>query len=357
MQLKPEQLMSRLGTQSADRSSSALPAVVWVHGEEALLVLEAADATREQARRQGVMERQVFEVDRSFKLEALQAELASLSLFAENRLIELRFANKPGKELGEALAAEVSKLDNSIRLLVTSPYLDKASTESAWFKKIDAVAWVCAVFAIDRQAMPEWIAQRLARQKQRCSKEGLQWLSDNLEGNLLAAKQEILKLGLLFPAGEIGLEALQATVLSVSRFDSFDLVAASLAGDASRCLQLLKAIEAEGEPSVLVLSALGNCTRDLQAASEAVQRKQPIENALRGVFWKTRPAYEQAVRRLKTSQIRKALQLAAQADTIIKGIAPSALPHLGHKDAWTALTELTLALCGKDHLIYENRSH
>ena len=350
--MKYDQLMSRLSL--GERSTAALPPVVWVHGEEALLVLEASDAVRALGRSQGIKERQVFEVDRSFKFEALQAELNSLSLFAESRRIELRFSAKPGKEIGEALSIETGRLDESTRLLVTSPYLDKATTESAWFKKLDALGWSCAVFAIDRKEMPDWIAQRLARQKQRGSREALQWLSDTLEGNLLAAKQEILKLALLFPPGEIELKALQATVLTVSRFDSFDLVSAALSGDAGRCLRLLKAIEAEGEATVLVLNALGNCARDLLAASDAVAKRQPLETVLRGVFWKNRPAYEQAVRRLKPAQIRKALQLAAQADTIVKGIAPSALPHLGHKDAWQALTELTLALCGKDDLIYEN---
>jgi DNA polymerase III subunit delta len=350
--LKYDQLMGRLTL--GERTQATLPPLVWVHGEEALLLLEASDATRALARAQGVKERQVFDVDRSFKFEALQAELNSLSLFAESRLIEVRFAAKPGKEMGEALAVELGRLDDSIRILVTSPYLDKGTTETGWFKKIDALGWTCAVFAIDRKEMPDWIAQRLARQKQRGSREALQWLSDTLEGNLLAAKQEILKLALLFPPGEIELKALQANVLTVSRFDSFDLVSAALSGDAARCLRLLKAIEAEGEASVLVLNALGNCARDLLAASDAVANRQPIENVLRGVFWKNRPAYEQAVRRLKPTQIRKALQLAAQADTIVKGIAPSALPQLGHKDAWQALTELTLALCGKDELIYEN---
>jgi DNA polymerase III subunit delta len=352
MALKYDQLMSRLAL--GEKANSQLPQLVWVHGDEALLLLEASDATRASAKAQGVKERQVFEVDRSFKFEALQAELNSLSLFAESRLIELRFSAKPGKEIGEALAQEAGRLDDSTRLLVTSPYLDKASTESAWFKKIDTLGWTCAVFAIDRKEMPEWISQRLARQKQRCSREALQWLSDTLEGNLLAAKQEILKLALLFPAGDIELKELQATVLTVSRFDSFDLVSAALSGDAGRCLRLLKAIEAEGEATVLVLNALGNCARDLLAASDAVAKRQPIENVLRGVFWKNRPAYEQAVRRLKPNQLRKALQLAAQADTIVKGIAPSALPHIGHKNPWQALTELALALCGKDDLIYEN---
>lgn len=352
MALKYDQLMNRLAP--GERSNSPLPPIIWVHGEEALLLLEASDATRALARLQGVKERQVFDVDRSFKFEALQAELNSLSLFAESRLIELRFSAKPGKEMGEALAGELGRLDDSTRLLVTSPYLDKAATESDWFKKVEALGWTCAVFAIDRKEMPDWIAQRLARQKQRCSREALQWLADTMEGNPLAAKQEILKLALLFPTGDIELKALQATVLTVSRFDSFDLVSAALNADAARCLRLLKAIEAEGEATVLVLNALGNCARDLLAASEAVAKRQPIENVLRGVFWKNRPAYELAVRRLKPTQIRKALQLASQADTIVKGIAPSALPHLGHKDAWQALTELALALCGKDDLIYEN---
>jgi DNA polymerase III subunit delta len=351
MLLKYDQLMSRLDPGNAPTMGSA---VVWVHSDEPLLLLEAADAVRALARAQGVSERHVFEIDKSFKFEALQAELNSLSLFAESRLIELRLNNKPGKELGELIARELGQLDGSIRLVITSPYLDKGTTETAWFKKVDALAWTCAVFALDRQAMPDWISQRLARQKQRCSREALQWLSTTFEGNLLAAKQEILKLALLFPAGEISLENLQSTVLTVSRFDSFDLVAAALAGDVNRCLKLLKAIQAEGEASILVLNALGNCARDLLAANEALQNRQPIDAALRGVFWKTRPAYEQALRRLKTKAIRRALELASQADTIVKGIAPSTLPHIGHKDAWQALTELCLALCGKDDLIYEH---
>lgn len=355
MQLKFEQLMSRLAPASGTaRAPQSLPAVLWVHSNEPLLLLEAGDAARACARASGTSERVVLDVDRQFKLEHLMGQLNALSLFAESRLIELRFSAKPAKEIGEALGEQAPRLDEQTRLLVTSPQLDKSVTGAAWFAAIDQAGWVCGVYPVERTEMPQWIAQRLARQQQRCSREALQWLSENLEGNLLAARQEILKLALLFPAGEIALADLQATVLSVSRFDSFDLVAAALAGDANRCLRLLQAIEAEGEAAVMVLFALGNCARDLNAASEAVARGQSAESVLRGVFWKTRPAYEQALRRLKPAQIRRALLLAAQADTIAKGIAASTLPRLAHKQAWQSLTELALALCGKDHLIYEN---
>lgn len=318
----------------------SVPAIVWIHGDEPLLVQEAADACRQAARRFGAEERQVFEVDRSFKADRFAAEAGALSLFGSCRLLELRFAGKPGKENGELIATSAEQADGSLRLLAMSGRLDRASTESAWFTRIDRAGLVVPVFPVERRELPRWIAGRLARQKQRADSATLELIAERVEGNLLAAHQEVAKLGLLFPEGELPAAEARAAVLSVARYDAFDLVEAMLLGDRERALRSLEGLRAEGEAPPLLIWALGDAVRTLLKLHSARASGLPLQQAMRTarIFGPRERAFEAALRRVSAADCERALRSAALADRIVKGVAAG--------DGWLALERIVMRLAG-----------
>ncbi|MFP5407261.1 MAG: DNA polymerase III subunit delta, partial [Gammaproteobacteria bacterium] len=304
-QVRPEALQAALARR--------LPPLVWVHGDEPLLALEAADAIRAAARSAGFTGRQVFEGGRTFRPAMLSAEANALSLFGDAKLLELRLAAKPGKELGEALAALAVQLSDEARLLVLSPRLDRAVTESAWFTEIDRHAWVVPVYPVARQQLPQWIAARLARQRQRADPQTLSFIAERVEGNLLAAHQEIGKLALLFPEGDLPADEACAAVLNVARYGAFDLVDPMLAGDAPRTLRTLEGLRAEGEAGPLILWTVADALRALLRLHEARAAGRPLAAEMRAarVFPPRDRLYEGALRRLDAPAVRAALQQAA----------------------------------------------
>ena len=225
-----------------------------IHGDEALLALEAADAIRSRARACGFSERVVLAAERGFHWGELGASVANLSLFGDKKLIELRLVSgKPGNDGAEAIEAFCARLPPDVLGIVTLPRLDKAGQASAWFKALERHGTVVNVYPVERARLPEWIAARLARQKQRASTETLQFLADCVEGNLLAAHQEIQKLALLLPAGEIDFDAVREAVMNVARYDALKLTEAMLSGERSRLARMLDGLRGEGEAPPRVL--------------------------------------------------------------------------------------------------------
>ncbi|MCP5266143.1 MAG: DNA polymerase III subunit delta [Burkholderiaceae bacterium] len=320
-----------------------LPPVVWIHGEEPLIEIETADAVRRRARELGFAERVVLQVERGFSPDMIGAETGALSLFAERKLVEVRCPGRPSKELARAIAEQASTLagTDEVRLLVGSGRLDKATTGAAWFAPVARGGLVVPVYPVERSALPQWIANRLARQRQRADADTLRMIAERVEGNLLAAHQEIRKLGLLFEPGALPAEEAQEAVLSVARYGSFDLLEAALSGDVERTLRSLDGLRAEGEPAPLLLWALADGTRTLEAATEARLGGRPVAEVLRSarVFGRAREqAFQAAASRFTPSQVRKILQSAARTDRIVKGIEAG--------DEWDALLRLALALAG-----------
>ena len=199
MILRPEQLAAHL--------DKPLAPLYVLHGNEPLLVLEAGDAIRAAARRQGFAEREVLVAGQGFRWSELQSVAGNLSLFGASKLIDLRIPNgKPGRDGGEALQRYARHPDDGVVTLISLPELDWATRKAAWFVALLEAGVGVELNAPERDRLPDWIAQRLARQQQRASQDALRFIAEHVEGNLLAAHQEILKLGLLHPPGDLPLD-------------------------------------------------------------------------------------------------------------------------------------------------------
>ncbi|VTU40938.1 DNA polymerase III subunit delta [Variovorax sp. PBS-H4] len=323
-----------------------------IHGDEPLLAQEAADAIRAAARQQGYTERSSYTVAGAhFDWSAVLAAGGSLSLFAERQMVEIRVpSGKPGKDGSAALQqiAEAAAGNDSTLTLVLLPRLDKATRTGAWFAALESHGVSVPVETIDRAALPQWIAQRLGRQAQRVKggEEGqrtLQFFADRVEGNLLAAHQEIQKLALLYPAGELGWEQVEAAVNNVARYDVFKLSEAVLGGNPRRVARMLDGLQAEGEAEVLVHYTLAEDIRSLKRVKDAMAAGRPLPMALReNRIWGPRErAFERVLPRLDERALARLLRAAHVVDGIVKGLKQPDWPASG----WQALQRLALMLC------------
>ena len=344
MQISAAQLSSQL--------QRGLRSLYAIHGDEALLQQEAADAIRAAARGQGYTERTVHTVAGAhFDWGEVLAASGSMSLFADRQIVEIRIpSGKPGKEGSQALQqlAEAAQDNDSTLTLVLLPRLDKATRSGAWFGALENHGVTIQVDPIERRVLPQWIAQRLAQQEQRVA-EGedgqrtLQFFADRVEGNLLAAHQEIQKLALLYPPGELGFGQVEAAVLNVARYDVFKLAEAVLAGQQARVLRMLDGLEAEGEAQVLVLFTLAEDIRALKRVKDAVQGGRPLPMALREqrVWGAREKLFERVVPALGATELSNLLLAAHKVDGIVKGLKVPDWPA----DGWQALRQLALTLC------------
>ena len=304
-----------------------------IHGAEALLALEAADRIRDAARKSGATEREIFFAEPGVDWSRLGASASNMSLFASKRLVEIRIpTGKPGAEGGKAIAAYCAKLPDDAITLIVLPELDWQSLKTAWFAAIEAAATVIEAKPVTRDELPEWLAERMSRQGQRASLETLEWLADRVEGNLLAAKQEVEKLGLLLPKGEIPLEAIREAVTDVSRFERDALIDAMHAGDAGKVARVVESLKAEGEPLPLLLWTLAEELRKVMAIM-AGQRPRGWLSPERA------EALAKIARRHDRASIDRELLRAHHIDRMIKGVEPG--------DPWDSVVELALGIAGK----------
>lgn len=317
-----------------------------ITSDEHLLALEAADKIRKTARAQGVSEREVLTVERSFKWGALLAANQSQSLFGDKKLIELRIpTGKPGTEGAKALQHYAKQLNPDNLTLITMPKLDWAGQKAAWVTALQAASVYIDIPLIERNQLPAWIGNRLAAQSQGADKASLDFICERVEGNLLAAHQEIQKLGLLHPPGKLNFEQIHDAVLNVARYDVFKLNEAMLQGDAARLVRMLEGLKGEGEALPLVLWAIAEEIRTLLKLKSAMEQGRPLSALLKEYrIWGPRERLmEPALRRLTLAKLQAALQEAAQIDKIIKGLRAKA--HSG--DQWDGLMQLGLRIaCG-----------
>lgn len=281
MQLRPEQLGAHL--------DKPLAPLYLLHGDEPLLVIEAADAIRLTARRQGFTEREVIVAGTGFRWDDLFLAAGNLSLFGETKLIDLRIpSGKPGREGSEALQRYCKILGSGTVTLITLPELDWQAKKAAWVTALSQAGVAIECNAPPLARLPQWLAERLARQQQTASRDGLEFIAAHVEGNLLAAHQEIQKLGLIYPTGEVSLAQIEAAVLNVARYDVSDLRDALKTRDTVRAVRTLEGLQAEGAAPPLVLWALANEARTAQnhpALLHAAKIDRMIKGLATGDLW------------------------------------------------------------------------
>ena len=330
MQLKAEQLEAHL--------AKSLAAVYAIHGDEPLLALEAADAVRSAARKKGFAERQVFEpAGRGFDWSELRHAAESQSLFGDRKIVELRLSSgKPAAPAAKAIVEYCGRPNPDVLFLLTMPRPEGAGWWKAeWFAALDGAGAVVEVQPVARPQLPGWLSQRLARQKQRAAPEVLDFLAQRVEGNLLAAHQEVQKLALLAPEGELGMDTVQDAVASVARYDPNDAALALLARDVARYVRVIEGLRGEGEQPIFVLYVLSNLLFVLQGAT----RRVPLEQLYREHRLYNKPlqrALETAARRFNAAEVDAALADAALVDRAAKGVHPS--------DPWEEILRLGLKL-------------
>ncbi len=328
-----------------------------LHGDEALLIQEAADAIRAEARKQGYTERMVHTVAGAhFDWSEVLASGGSMSLFGDKQIVEVRIpSGKPGKEGSAAIQqmAEQSKGNQDVLTLFILPKLDKMTKTGAWFGALDSFGAMLEVQEIDRRSLSSWLTQRLALVGLRVKggEEGertLKFFADRVEGNLLAAHQEIQKLSLLHPATvdapmDLSFEQIEAAVLNVARYDVFKLSEAVLAGNLVRTQRMLDGLQAEGEAEVLVHWALSEDIRNLHRVRSLMDEGKPLPLALQEarVWGIKQKLYERILPRLSSLDASNLLHAAHQVDGIVKGLKAPNWPQ----QPWVALHQLAGMVC------------
>ena len=331
MLLKGEQLAAHLERE--------LRPLYVLYGDDPLLVLEAADAIRLKARQQGYGEREVLTVLPQFDWGELLAAGGNMSLFGDRKLIDLRIpTGKPGKEGSAALQQWCSHLSPDNLLLITLPELDWREEKAAWFTALANAGVAVKLMAPPLAELPGWIAGRLRRQQQSADLESLKFIAERVEGNLLAAHQEIQKLGLLYPAGQLTLTQIRDAVLNVARYDIDSLREALLAGDIGRLTRTLDGLMQEGEAPPLVLWAMSEEIRALTIIRAGIDAGKPVDMLLKDAkVWGPRAVpVRKALQRLTTASLEAALQHAGKIDRLAKGI--------GQGNIWEEFLRLGLRL-------------
>ena len=346
MQLRLDQLSAHLS-----KGAGALKPIYTLHGDEHLLAQEAGDAIRAAARAAGYTERQVHTVSGAhFDWSSLLGAASEMSLFGDKQLIDIRIpSGKPGKDGSQTLQQYCSTVQGTDDLitLITLPRLDKTQQNSAWFTALDAAGLTLRCDPLERAQLPLWIAQRLSAQGQQvepgeAGQRTLAFFADRVEGNLVAAHQEILKLGLLHPPGTLTLEHIEEAVVDVARFNVFKLSEAVLSGQIERTLRMIDGLQAEGEAAVLVHWALAEDILALYRARNAVDAGKPLPMALRELrVWGPRERlFERILPHTRTAALARLVAHASTVDGIVKGLRHPQWPE----DGWEALRRLALEL-------------
>jgi DNA polymerase III subunit delta len=337
MRLYPEKLAGHLQQQ-------LLPVYV-VSGDEPLLLQECCDQIRQKAREQGCGEREVIEGGVSgFNWQDLLHSAASMSLFAERRVIELRLpSGKPGAEGSSALCEYLDITSGDDVLLIVSGKIDKQSINSKWYKALDKAGATIQVWPVDARNLPRWLQQRLRNAGLSIDNDALQLLCDRVEGNLLAAVQEVEKLKLLAADARITTQTVTEAVSDNARYNVFDMTDSALQGDASASLRMLHGLRAEGSEPLLVLWTLAREIHTLYEAQVDCDKGQSAQQALaaRRVWPSRMPFMQAALARHDTHSLSLLLEQAALVDGSIKGFADGR--------PWDNLERLVLGLCRIHH--------
>jgi DNA polymerase-3 subunit delta len=323
---------------SAHLKSTLLPCYL-VSGDEPLLVQESTDAIRQKARSTGMDTRELHVADTRFDWNELQGSAGNMSLFAERRIIELRLpTGKPGRQGGEAIVELTAQSGPELLLIVSTPKLDKSVSSSAWVKALDKKGGAVQVWPVGIAELPRWINERMRRAGLVPDRDAVQLLVDRVEGNLLAAQQEIDKLSLCIGSGKISAADIENSVADSSRFDVYKLVDAALAGDAARAVRILAGIRSDGTDAVIVVWALGREIRTLALLAENVKAGVDLSSALQKAgVWRTRQnLVRSGISRHRVTDLHRLLQLTRHADAAAKGQSGG--------DPWSLATDILMGL-------------
>ncbi|MCY4428315.1 MAG: DNA polymerase III subunit delta [Halieaceae bacterium] len=331
MRVKPHQLGEHLQGQ--------LQPLYLVTGDELLLVQEACDTIRTACRDQGLAEREILLVEGKFDWNRLLASSAELSLFAGRKLIELRMPGaKPGTAGSKALQQFLDNPNPDNVLLIVAGKVDRQATNSKWFKALDQAGVVVQVWPVDARQMPRWIQDRLRQQGLNIEPDALQMLSERVEGNLLAAAQEIEKLRLFAEGGVITGKIVGEAVSDNARYNLFSMADQTLLGNSSAALRMLQGLRAEGEEAALILWAISRELRLLHQCRNEIDKGQAERRVLQAQrVWEQRiPVVSAALHRHSLTGLGELMQQAAHTDRAIKGMSD--------ENQWALLSDLLLSL-------------
>ncbi|MDH5784796.1 MAG: DNA polymerase III subunit delta [Chromatiales bacterium] len=317
MKLRFEQLPNHL--------QQGLQPIYFLSGDEPLQLGEAADAIRAAARAQGFAEREVMHVEAGFDWNTLAAASNTLSLFAEQRLIDLRLpSGKPGKEGGAALADYAANPPPDTVLLISSGKLDKNAAKAKWFKALESTGVTLQVWPVEPAQLPGWVTQRMRSRGMNASPEAAQLLAERVEGNLLAAAQEVEKLLLLYGDSAIDADQVEQGVADSARYDIFELVDTALLGDTARVARVMEGLRGEGVEPILILWALVREIRAMEEMAWEVEHGQSVEAVMksRWVWQKRIPAVRAGLRRHNQRRWSQLLRRAVRIDRMVKGAEP-----------------------------------
>jgi DNA polymerase-3 subunit delta len=328
----------RISTEQLAQQLARGPAPLYtVFGAEPLLALEATDRIRAKARDYGYSEREVLTAEQHFDWSRLRMSGQSLSLFASRRILEVRIpGGKPGVDGGKALQEFCAQPPADTITLVQLPEIDGRGKKTSWFEALDAAGVTVEAKAVKRDRLPEWLAGRLKAQEQHADQETLEFIADKVEGNLLAAYQEVQKLALLFPPGGLSFAQVREAVLDVARFDVYDLGGIVIAGDAQHLARVMDGLQGEGAAPPLVLWAITEEIRAVGRVLGGLAAGRPLPQVLRDArIWGLRQdLIQRHVNRYSQLQIEAAVVHAARIDRMIKGLAKG--------DVWNELLQLGL---------------
>jgi DNA polymerase III subunit delta len=330
LKLKPQELPGHL--------KQTLAPLYLVFGEEPLQINEATDAIRAAARERGYTERQVLTADSGFDWNRLIQASRSLSLFGSRQVLDLRLPGSPGNAGSKALQAYATAPPDTCLLLMTAGKLDAQSQKAEWFGALARAGVVVPVWPVEARELPQWVTARMRSRRLKPDAEAAALLAERVEGNLLAAAQEIEKLALLHGTGEVSADEVLASVSDSSRYDVFDLVDSALQGDAARVSRVLAGLRAEGVEPPLVLWALARELRSLAAMGYDLDNGILVEQVMSRVRANRRALVKLGLKRHKLGSLHRLLRQAARCDQVIKGAQPG--------QPWDELLSMSLALAG-----------
>lgn len=330
MNVRPDQLASVI--------SKTLYPVYMVSGDEPLQQMEALDAIRAFLREQDFCEREVLDVDAQFDWYRLSEEAASMSLFASRRIVELRLPSaKPGKQGGQALRDYLAQPPDDTVLLINAGKLDSNSKKAAWFKAVEQSGMVVQCWPVPLEKLGPWLAQRFLKRDMQAEADVLAYISQHVEGNLLAADQEIEKLCLLLSPGRVGYADVVEAISSQSRFTVFELADMMLKGEQARVLRIIAGLKAEGIALPVITWALA---RDIRLLVQVSQNPSAMSMTLqRANVWSSRQAlFKHCLSRHQPGVFKLMLKRMAYIDAASKGMVDA--------NVWDEVESLCVKVAG-----------